>query len=238
MMTDPNAYYAGGLGVELYDLFTGGGLLTGDVEFYLDSARRFGGPILELGTGTGRVLIPLADAGHEVVGVDLSRPMLDRAAAKLRERPEPTSRVRLVEGDMTSFDLDQQFALALVPARSFQHVVTPEGQRLALNCIRRHLLPGGHLILDLFDPNFECCLETTARLRRDAKRSVPARAIWSAGRSSPATPTPFGRRSMKSFVSKNSMEQEMSWAPKKRLGRYAGTCGRKLPTCSNSPVSR
>lgn len=155
MMTDPNAYYAGGLGVELYDLFTGGGLLTGDVEFYLDSARRFGGPILELGTGTGRVLIPLADAGHEVVGVDLSRPMLDRAAVKLRERPEPTSRVRLVEGDMTSFDLDQQFALALVPARSFQHVATPEGQRLALNCIRRHLLPGGHLILDLFDPNFE-----------------------------------------------------------------------------------
>ncbi|AGA07310.1 SAM-dependent methyltransferase [Sinorhizobium meliloti] len=63
-----------GLGVELYDLFTGGGLLTGDVEFYLDSARRFGGPILELWTGTGRVLIRLADAGHEVVGMDFPVP--------------------------------------------------------------------------------------------------------------------------------------------------------------------
>ncbi|MCA1444787.1 class I SAM-dependent methyltransferase [Ensifer sp. IC4062] len=155
MKTDPNAYYAGGLGVELYDLFTGGGLLSGDVEFYLESARRFGGPILELGTGTGRVLIPLAREGHEVVGLDLSRPMLNLAAAKLREHPELTNRVRLVEGDMTRFSLEQRFALALVPARSFQHVVTPEGQRMALSCIRQHLIPGGHLILDLFDPNFE-----------------------------------------------------------------------------------
>lgn len=156
MITDPNA--AGGLGVELYDLFTGRGLLAGDVEFYLDSARRFGGPILELGTGSGRVLIPLADAGYAVVGLDLSRSMLDQAAAKLRERPELANRVRLVEGDMTSFDLEQRFALALVPARSFQHVVTPEGQRMALTCIRRHLVAGGHLILDLFDRNFELLL--------------------------------------------------------------------------------
>jgi SAM-dependent methyltransferase len=154
-MTDPNAYYAGGLGVELYDLFTGGGLLAGDVDFYLDCARRIGGPILELGTGTGRVLVPLASEGYEVLGVDLSRAMLSRAAAKLRERPELTDRARLVEGDMTSFDLGQRFALVLVPARSFQHVVTPEGQRMTLNCIRQHLIPGGHLILDLFDPNFE-----------------------------------------------------------------------------------
>ncbi|AFL52270.1 class I SAM-dependent methyltransferase [Sinorhizobium fredii] len=131
------------------------GLLASDIEFYLEYARRFGGPILELGTGTGRVLVPLADAGHEVVGMDLSRPMLDRAAAKLRERPELSHRVRLVEGDMTSFDLEQRFALALVPARSFQHVATPEGQRRALACIRRHLLPGGHLILGRIDPNFE-----------------------------------------------------------------------------------
>ncbi|MDX0299372.1 methyltransferase domain-containing protein [Sinorhizobium meliloti] len=155
MTANPNAYYAGGLGVELYDLFTGGGLLAGDVEFYVESAQRFGGPILELGTGTARVLIPLAGAGHEVVGLDLSRPMLGQAAAKLRERPDLANRVRLVEADMTSFDLEQRFALALVPARSFQHVVTPEGQRNALNCIHQHLIPGGHLILDLFDPNFE-----------------------------------------------------------------------------------
>jgi len=154
-LTDPNAYYAGGLGVSMYDLFTGGGLLAGDVEFYLDRARRFGGPILELGTGTGRVLIPLAEAGCEVVGLDLSPAMLDVAAAKLGERPELADRVRLVEGDMTDFDLAQRFALAIIPARSFQHVTTPPGQRATLRCVRRHVVPGGHLILDLFDPNFE-----------------------------------------------------------------------------------
>jgi SAM-dependent methyltransferase len=169
-MTDPNAYYVGGRGVEMYDLFTGGGLLTGDVEFYLDSAQRFGGPILELGTGTGRVSIPLAEDGHEVVGLDLSAAMLDLSAARLRERPELASRVRLVEGDMTNFDLGQRFRLALVPARSFQHVITPEGQRATLSCIRRHLVPGGYLILDLFDPKFETLFDGSADfLTREAR---------------------------------------------------------------------
>lgn len=139
----------------MYDGFTGGGLLSGDVEFYLDCARRFGGPILELGTGTGRILLPLAEAGHEVVGLDLSAAMLDAAAAKLDERPELAVRARLVQGDMTDFDLGRRFALIIIPARSFQHVVTPSGQRAALRSAHRHLVPGGHLILDLFDPNFE-----------------------------------------------------------------------------------
>ena len=102
-MAHPNAYYAGGLGVAMYDLFTGGGLLAGDADFYLDCARRFGGPILELGAGTGRILVPLAEAGHEVVGLDLSRAMLDRAAAKLGDRPELAGRVRLVEAGHDRF---------------------------------------------------------------------------------------------------------------------------------------
>jgi SAM-dependent methyltransferase len=155
LMTDPNAYYARGLGVKMYDLFVGGGLLAGDVEFYLDCAKRFGDPILEVGAGTGRILIPLAEAGYEIVGLDLSPTMLEIAAAKLGEQPKAGERARLVEADMTNFDLGQRFALVLVPARSFQHVATPAGQRATLRCVRRHLLPGGHLILDLLDPNFE-----------------------------------------------------------------------------------
>ncbi|WP_413468547.1 hypothetical protein [Mesorhizobium muleiense] len=85
--------------------------------------------------------------------------MLGVAAAKLEERPEVADRVRLVEGDMTNFDLGQRFALTIIPARSFQHVVTPAGQRETLRCVRRHLMSGGHLILDLFDPNFELLFE-------------------------------------------------------------------------------
>lgn len=154
-MTDPNAYYERGLGVEMYDLFTGGGLLAGDIAFYLAQAKRFGGPILELGAGTGRILLPLAEAGHDVVGFDMSPAMLDVAAVKLARHPALASRVRLSQGDMTAFDLRQKFALIIVSARSFQHIVTPEGQRAALRCMRRHLDAGGHLILDLFDANFE-----------------------------------------------------------------------------------
>jgi SAM-dependent methyltransferase len=136
-MKGANAHYSSRLAVAAYDLFHGGGMLAGDVDFYLDSARLYGAPILEIGAGTGRVLIPLADAGHEVVGLDLD------------------GRVQLVEGDMTDFDLNRQFSLVIVSARSFQHLLTPSEQRKALHCIHRHLAPGGHLLLDLFDPYFE-----------------------------------------------------------------------------------
>lgn len=153
-MKDPNAFYAGGLSVATYDAFVGQGALAGDVEFYLACARRFGGPILELGTGTGRVLIPLARAGFDVVGIDLSSAMLELAAARVREDPA-AARIRLIEGDMRDFALEQRFALAMVPARAFQHLIEPEDQRRALQCIHRHLDKGGHLVVDLFDANFE-----------------------------------------------------------------------------------
>jgi SAM-dependent methyltransferase len=154
-MKGANPHYNGRLAVAAYDLFHGGGMLAGDVDFYLDSARLYGAPILEIGAGTGRVLIPLADAGHEIVGLDISTEMLGMAAEKLAARPDLAGRVQLVEGDMTDFDLDQRFSLVIVAARSFQHLLTPSEQRKALHCIHRHLAPGGHLVLDLFDPYFE-----------------------------------------------------------------------------------
>jgi len=155
-MSDPNAYYRGGLPVASYDALVGeGGPIAGDVAFYLDCAHRFGGPILELAAGTARVLIPLAKAGHEVVGVDLSGAMLEVARAKVRDNPELTARTQLVEADMRNFSLGRRFALVLIPARAFQHVIEPDDQRRTLQCVRRHLVPGGHLVVDLFDPNFE-----------------------------------------------------------------------------------
>jgi SAM-dependent methyltransferase len=155
-MNDPNAYYAGGLAVASYDTFVGdGGPIAGDVAFYLDCAQRFGGPILELAAGTGRVLIPLAKAGHEVVGLDLSGAMLQVARAKAQRDSEAAGRIQLAEGDMRDFSLGRQFSLALIPARAFQHVIEPEDQRRTLRCVHTHLKPGGHLIVDLFDPNFE-----------------------------------------------------------------------------------
>jgi SAM-dependent methyltransferase len=142
-----------------------------DVAFYLDCVRQFGGPVLELATGTGRVLIPLAEAGHEVAGIDISPAMLRVAREKLERRPELAARVRLVEADMTDFALGREFALALIPARAFQILTEPSAQRATLTRIRKHLRPGGYLVLDLFDPRFELLLAQadSAGLEREAR---------------------------------------------------------------------
>ena len=127
-----------------------------DVAFFVDAARESGGPVLELGCGTGRVLIPTARAGIEILGLDLSRHMLDVCGARLAEEPEPVrSRARVVLADMRSFELRPGFALATLPFRPFQHLLTVEDQLACLACIRRHLVRGGRVILDLFNPSLD-----------------------------------------------------------------------------------
>ncbi len=160
---DPNAYYQSKRGVEFYDFFTGdahnNGPVKGDVAFYIECAREFGAPVLELATGTGRVLWQIAAAGFEIVGIDISDEMLALARAKAsRESADTRSRVRLHRMDMTSFHLDQSFRLAIIPFRAFQHLTLPEQQRQALRCVHRSLIPGGHFVIDVFDPRLEHCV--------------------------------------------------------------------------------
>lgn len=136
-----------------YDLLTAA---VADIPFYLEEARSCGGPVLELGCGTGRVTLPLAGAGLEVVGLDRSPDMLARAEEKLAALPpEVRARVTLLQGDMRDFRLRRRFPLIIIPYRSFQCLLTPEEQRRCLTCVRRHLLPGGRLILTLLDPRPE-----------------------------------------------------------------------------------
>ena len=158
-MNDAISYYGNGLAVRTYDLFNDGGALAGDIEFYIDAARRFGMSVLELGVGTGRIAVPLANAGCTVMGLDASQAMLDVAAARIARLPGDTAaRIRLVLGDMSDFDLGEQFPLVLIPARAFQHVLEPAMQRSTLAAARRHLSSGGHLIIDMFDPRLDYCL--------------------------------------------------------------------------------
>ncbi len=122
-----------------------------DIEFYLDYAQRQGDPVLELGCGTGRVLLRLAQEGHSVVGLDLSEAMLARCRAKLEsEPPDLRRRLRLVHANMTSFDLGEKFRLVIIPFRPFQHLLEVEEQLACLHSVARHLAPGGRLILDFF----------------------------------------------------------------------------------------
>jgi SAM-dependent methyltransferase len=127
-----------------------------DIDFFVAAAQASGGPVLEVGCGTGRVLIPTARAGIEIVGLDLSPHMLAVCRTRLLDEPEAVqSRVRLVQADMCDFDLAQAFKLVTLPFRPFQHLVTVEEQLSCLQSIHRHLVEGGQLILDLFNPSLE-----------------------------------------------------------------------------------
>ena len=127
-----------------------------DVPFFVDAARESGGPVLEVGCGTGRVLIPTARAGIEIVGLDASAPMLAICRARLREEPEAVQgRAQLVQADMRAFDLGRAFSLVTLPFRPFQHLTTVEEQLSCLGSIRRHLVDGGTLVLDIFNPSLD-----------------------------------------------------------------------------------
>ena len=122
-----------------------------DLDFYLDYADAAGDPILELGCGTGRILLPMAEAGHRVCGLDFSTQMLARCRQKLEaELPEVCKRVRLVQGNMVAFDLHESFRLVTIPFRPFQHLLKVEDQISCLHAAHKHLAPGGKIILDLF----------------------------------------------------------------------------------------
>src|SRR5579863_1653723 len=112
-----------------YDLDTAE--ITEDLAFWLNLARRTGGPILEVAAGTGRVLLPLARAGFSIVGVDLSGPMLEVARAKVA-RARLSAPVELIQADALDLDLGRRFKLALVALNSFGHFAEPGEPERAL----------------------------------------------------------------------------------------------------------
>ena len=127
-----------------------------DLRFFVEAAREAGSPVLEVGCGTGRVLIPTARAGLDITGLDLSSHMLDVCRRRLRDEPGPVqSRARLVQGDMRDFDLGRTFTLATIPFRPFQHLTLVEDQLACLDSVHRHLVDGGALILDVFNPSLD-----------------------------------------------------------------------------------
>ena len=127
-----------------------------DVQFYVEQARHSGGPILELGSGTGRIAIPIAQAGVEVVGLESSTAMLREARRKTGDAPGSSGGIPVwVEGDMADFALGRQFALVIIPFRGFLSLLSVEEQMDCLRCIRDHLAPGGRLIFDVFVPDLD-----------------------------------------------------------------------------------
>jgi len=128
-----------------------------DVEFYVAEAVRSGGPVLELGVGTGRIAVPIALAGLKVVGVDSSEGMLEVAhEAASRAGVE----LDLRYGDLREPPVDELFPLVLIPFRSLLHMQTDADRRAALRAVRARLVEGGRFVFDVFTPGHDDVVET------------------------------------------------------------------------------
>src|SRR5436190_12565595 len=129
---------------ELYDPWSAS--VVEDVAFYLEEARRSGGPIVELGVGTGRIAIPIAAEGIRVIGVDSSRGMLEVCA---RRAALAGVELDLRVGDLRQPPVSERVPLVICPFRSLLHMHTDEDRRSALTAVCGLLLPGGRFVFDV-----------------------------------------------------------------------------------------
>ena len=132
---------------ELYDLVLGG--LDFDLPFWLQTGREAGGPVLDLGCGTGRVLLPLLEAGVDADGVDSSRAMIGLARRKARAKG---FRPRLSVADMRRFTMPRRYARILLAFNTFAHAGTTEAQLATLGRCRAHLRRGGAVVVHMSYP--------------------------------------------------------------------------------------
>ncbi len=154
---------------ELYDLRTAD--MREDLDFWKQIAREVGGPVLELGTRTGRVAIELAKTGLIVTGLEPSRAMLQRARVKSEEL-SPKTRLEWVEGEPYNFSLGaRKFKLIILPAATLQEVADLQQIEQCLRCAAAHLEPDGRVVVDVQAPR----LETLKVERRHVKPLPSAR---------------------------------------------------------------
>jgi SAM-dependent methyltransferase len=176
-----NDYYRQAEIAQAYDADQRGQAITvDDVPFYLDLAKQAaerGQAVLELGCGTGRVTVAIAAAGADITGVDLAPEMLAVARSKTQGRTNP----RWVEADMARFELDARFGLVIIPFRSFLMLLTVAEQKSCLACIREHLVDGGRLAFNIFNPDLRLITSWNRELRGKWQREQlgGGRQLWS-----------------------------------------------------------
>jgi SAM-dependent methyltransferase len=157
---------------ELYDPWSAS--VVEDVGFYLEEARRSGGPVLELGVGTGRIAVPIAAEGIRVIGVDSSRAMLDVCA---RRAALAGVEVDLRVGDLRRPPVGERLPLVIAPFRSLLHMHTDKDRRAVLGSARDLLVPGGRFVFDVFAPGKED-IEQTHDQWLEREPGIFERALW------------------------------------------------------------
>ncbi|HYH23396.1 MAG TPA: class I SAM-dependent methyltransferase [Azospirillum sp.] len=174
--------------------------ILGDVAFYKEQAARTGGPVLEIGCGTGRLTIPLARMGLEVTALDASPAMLEQLRAKLAAEPaEVRARVDLVQADASALSLARRdFALAALPFNVLMLIADFDAERRTLAGVAAHLAPGGRLALDVMNP-------LTLALEAD-NRPVPSEA-----RRNPLTGNPYVKNSRNTRLDEHQRQRVHGW---------------------------
>lgn len=146
-----------------------------DVAFYVEEAKAARGPVLEVGCGTGRILLPIARAGCPVRGLDSSMQMIERLRDKLLTESAPVQQSVVLDlREMRDFNLGATFALIIAPFRVVQHLTTVDDQLQFLATVARHLAPGGRFIFDVFNPHFDRLTSADGVEREDTpQRRLP-----------------------------------------------------------------
>jgi SAM-dependent methyltransferase len=120
-----------------------------DTDYFLRNIAEARGPVLEVGTGTGRFFAEALSRGADIYGIDISPSMLEILRAKIR----PEDQYRVSEQDIRNFSIDREFALIAAPFRVFMHLMDTEAQVKALNHVYDSLREGGRFLFDLFIPD-------------------------------------------------------------------------------------
>src|SRR5438067_3517196 len=161
--------------------------VTEDVPFYVAEARADGGPVVELGVGTGRIAVPIAAEGIRVIGVDSSEGML----AVCREQAELAGVEQLIDlrrGDLRDPPVTEPVSLVICPFRAYLHMPDDDARLQALEAARGLLVPGGRLVFDVFTPGPRDIAETHGRWI-EREHEISERADWD---EQARTPTPSG----------------------------------------------
>jgi SAM-dependent methyltransferase len=157
---------------ELYDPWSAS--VVEDVGFYLEEARRSGGPVVELGVGTGRIAVPLGADGIRVIGIDSSRAMLD-VCARRAALAGVTLDLRI--GDLREPPVTERVPLVICPFRSLLHMHTDEDRLGVLGAAYGLLVPGGRFVFDVFTPDADDIAQTQGKwLEREP--GIFEHAVW------------------------------------------------------------
>jgi len=153
----------------LYDFFQHG--VENDIKFYLDYFKNFEGKILEIGAGTGRITIPLLKQGLDVMALDIAPKMLEILKEKAKKE---NIEAKTIIADMKNFRLKNKFEAIIITFRTFQHMYSINDQLKALKNIKKHLMPNGILIFDVYNPSLKYISKGDWQWQKDKTINLPS----------------------------------------------------------------